>query len=989
MLANINGALRGVYVVESIDLEFLRCRVRGYRPAGGGLPPFLRSAAKQLAGRDKKRRDVGFCLKARLAGAPRVGLLFASSRTSPWPRTTRVELERPPKIELDRDALSIVDDAADSEHSLRFLKLLYGFVPKEVLVGMLERKRDPSALASPSAAKNAQPSLASIRKKAETLGRDLPKQRRRLFEAAREIAAAAAVSSSPKALPMPRVGFKGDDEEEDDDDDDDDDELDLDDEDDEEELDEASSTRRATRRGDDQGQGLAHGRGMSEVTMYLTSIKSDTHGDPDFNLLEEPVAAIVATPSIVKNEQRTIYMTGSLKFLVNGSNFRAKSTAFTFDPPLYRDVDYVMTVKSPETAQLTLKTGRKRIWRAGVTVEATSDKKYYQSAPELTILGHGFNESSSLNVLRWGNKLMGKGVNYTIVAGTKNTLTLSLAWGSKWRPNAANLPGPLTFGAPGPLTTIYRTLTHELWVTGSGFVRGSTSLDLVSTAPKDGELALKPFVDYVLVVFNQTHLRVSLRDGKAWANGPDGELKCVGLDTGPGKIPSVDGDARVLATIAADAMHKSGAAVTRTAMTQTIYETPALKKLTITGEHLCADGYRGTDAKVTFSPPVADDVFTVNQAAEKKVVLDLRKSPLARGDPAHPELVLYGAHSRRVVVRGSGFSPEGTELTLEPTPRKSYHVVEVTETTVLLELEPDAAWVAPEVLAKDAAKGVDLKVSKVYYGGFYDDYYGAYFDDFADLPACPYGTDCTDCQPLHGDSHYTEVKDAECDNTCEFSRDGFCDDTRTNGYCKLGTDCQDCGPASAGNYSTYDDDAWWDDDASNWYWDDDYYDDDRRRFDDFYYDTATFSGNKDGVFDDDAVGYVRSTPNPFDPDDDLGKPADGGAASLLVAALLVTALGLAACAAARVARGGKVCAGGRKDGDSKESLAASWQEMTSNPSAKKTNIPITPDVAYTGDHPGSRAPVKNGPSGRFQGAAKAGRGGGGARLAQHVELRRS
>ena len=92
MLANINGALRGVYVVESIDLEFveeakiaiaaaglrpeprpkadaggeppprshrlsldlrwpqqLRCRVRGYRPAGGGLPPFLRSAAKQLA----------------------------------------------------------------------------------------------------------------------------------------------------------------------------------------------------------------------------------------------------------------------------------------------------------------------------------------------------------------------------------------------------------------------------------------------------------------------------------------------------------------------------------------------------------------------------------------------------------------------------------------------------------------------------------------------------------------------------------------------------------------------------------------------------------------------------------------------------------------------------------------------------------------------------------------------------------------------------
>ncbi|KAH8071548.1 hypothetical protein JL720_11434 [Aureococcus anophagefferens] len=787
--------------------------------------------------------------------------------------------------------------------------------------------------------------------------------------------------------------------------------------------------------------------GMSEVTMYLTSIKSDTHGDPDFNLLEEPkaVATIVATPSIVKNEQRTIYMTGSLKFLVNGSNFRAKSTAFTFDPPLYRDVDYVMTVKSPETAQLTLKTGRK--WRSdgapgplkltrldtgggalridskfggvtvaevqadlgahGVTVETTSDKKYYQSAPELTILGHGFNESSSLNVLRWGNKLMGKGVNYTIVAGTKNTLTLSLAWGSKWRPNAANLPGPLTLLAvnagaglvpvgateakkgravatiypdpavhPSPLTTIYRTLTHELWVTGSGFVRGSTSLDLVSTAPRDGELALKPFVDYVLVVFNQTHLRVSLRDGKAWANGPDGELKCVGLDTGPGKIPSVTKEMpRVLATIAADAMHKSGAAVTRTAMTQTIYETPALKKLTITGEHLCADGYRGTDAKVTFSPPVADDVFTVNQAAEKKVVLDLRKSKrwpvgtlylasLKCGDKtlrtfadgagvgvatvlpdptveAHPELVLYGAHSRRV-------------------------------------LEPDAAWVAPEVLAKDAAKGVDLKVSKVdtgagevrfdsvtvatvvrepegdvcddscewaldgvcddgtapayeddwgtfesgrrwdddrggylyddvYYGGFYDDYYGAYFDDFADLPACPYGTDCTDCQPLHGDSHYTEVKGGVRQHVRVQPRRllrRHADERLLQARHGL----PGLRPASAATTRPTTA-AWWDGDASNWYWDDDYYDDDRRRFDDFYYDTATFSGNKDGVFDDD--GRLRPVGAQPRPDGDLGKPADGGAASLLVAALL---------------------------------------ELTSNPSAKKTNIPITPDVAYTGDH---------------------------------------
>merc|ERR1719174_2923190 len=122
-----------------------------------------------------------------------------------------------------------------------------------------------------------------------------------------------------------------------------------------------------------------------------------------------------------------------------------------------------MQVKSPTTAQLTLMTGRK--WRSdgapgplklkridakyggvtvaevqadlgahGVTVETTSDKKYYQSAPELKVIGHGFNETAPMNRLRWGNKLQGRGVNYTVTSATTNALTLSLLAGSKWRP---------------------------------------------------------------------------------------------------------------------------------------------------------------------------------------------------------------------------------------------------------------------------------------------------------------------------------------------------------------------------------------------------------------------------------------------------------------------------------------------------------------------------------------------------------------------------
>jgi hypothetical protein len=42
------------------------------------------------------------------------------------------------------------------------------------------------------------------------------------------------------------------------------------------------------------------------------------------------------------------------------------------------------------------------------------------------------------------------------------------------------------------------------------------------------------------------------------------------------------------------------------------------------------------------------------------------------------------------------------------------------------------------------------------------------------------------------------------------ANDGYCDDTRTSSLCDLGTDCKDCGPASAGNFTTWDDDGWWD-----------------------------------------------------------------------------------------------------------------------------------------------------------------------------------
>ena len=73
---------------------------------------------------------------------------------------------------------------------------------------------------------------------------------------------------------------------------------------------------------------------------------------------------------------------------------------------------------------------------------------------------------------------------------------------------------------------------------------------------------------------------------------------------------------------------------------------------------------------------------------------------------------------------------------------------------------------------------------------------------------CDAGTDCTDCggPPAPGTP-------ALCDNSCQWSNDGFCDDTRTTGLCNSGTDCHDCGPVGASNFSSLEDDGWWDDGA--------------------------------------------------------------------------------------------------------------------------------------------------------------------------------
>merc|ERR1711943_124863 len=138
--------------------------------------------------------------------------------------------------------------------------------------------------------------------------------------------------------------------------------------------------------------------------------------------------------------------------------------------------------------------------------------------------------------------------------------------------------------------------------------------------------------------------------------------------------------------------------------------------------------------------------------------------------------------------------------------------------------------------------------------------------------------------------------------------------------------CQDCGPASKGNFSTYEDDT---------YWDDDYFadgDDERRHFEDWHDDEEKKTST---------VGYVKSA-DPFAVETDGDT---GAAATLLVTALLVTGALLGCCAVVRVARGDRCIV---RKGNEKADLAQAWSEMTERQDKKKADVPITPDVTFSG-----------------------------------------
>ena len=80
--------------------------------------------------------------------------------------------------------------------------------------------------------------------------------------------------------------------------------------------------------------------------LYLSSLIDDRKGA--MNQLETPtvIARVIPTPTVMHGGEKVIYMTGTTRFNINGTGFRAKTMELIFDPPLEKDVDYMLNTRS-------------------------------------------------------------------------------------------------------------------------------------------------------------------------------------------------------------------------------------------------------------------------------------------------------------------------------------------------------------------------------------------------------------------------------------------------------------------------------------------------------------------------------------------------------------------------------------------------------------------------------------------------------------------
>ena len=206
------------------------------------------------------------------------------------------------------------------------------------------------------------------------------------------------------------------------------------------------------------------------------------------------------------------------------------------------------------------------------------------------------------------------------------------------------------------MKTIYRTHTHQLWVTGAGFTKAPQYTTTITMDPP-----LDVGDDYSLVVYNRTHMLLSLFEGKSWKEGSEGKLKITHMDTGGGLFAIKNGVQ--IATVKSDEEdHPSGVTVTRT--THTLYQTAAIRKLVIQGSGFTDD----TD--LTFDPPLEKNKdYTQRFVDANKLVLSLKKKRKWRweGGPLLVKTIDVGLKSGEIKVGSGGQGIQVANILFDPT----------------------------------------------------------------------------------------------------------------------------------------------------------------------------------------------------------------------------------------------------------------------------------------------------------------------------------
>jgi len=597
------------------------------------------------------------------------------------------------------------------------------------------------------------------------------------------------------------------------------------------------------------------------VGLVLTKVMFASSGTT--NLLGAPVivANVLRTPSVKENLD-IIYMKASNGLRINGTGFvGAKDIEFFFSPPLYKEIAYELVTPFPlnkDVVELRLRHGYE--WRSepgplnvvgvdtgggpvkisgekgitvaevqadldlhGVTVETSAPTQYlYHDDPTLVIKGAGFSTTTP-NLLRFSNGIVGKGVNFTVFDNSETSLSLRLEPGSFWRRNVENLPGVLTllavnagegYVAVGPTNAkkgrdvatiferpsvfssnkrLYRTQSHEFHLMGTGFPKILSKPQLRFLPP------LVEGTDYTINVLDRTELEITLLDGKAWRSTP-GPLLVSHINTKPGEDGWIDlpGDGVHVADIVEDIDKDiTGGIVVNPSGTK-VYQSALQETIEITGT-----GFKDK-MSFTFEPELKENVdYTLSVSANYKVVLKLNPGkkwrtdagsliaksitipsgsggsktyPLAGVDGirvanvlADPSILagsesFHETQSKVISIKGKGFTNVAdTKILIRPTETKAYKILNVLEDTIRVQLKPDNDWL-PSYLSLQGADGADKKIP-LQVSGVNTGAGDVLFDD-----------------PIVVGYIVKDREGVVCDDSCEFAFDGVCDDGTTTDY---------------------------------------------------------------------------------------------------------------------------------------------------------------------------------------------------------------